>query len=149
MGLFFLCLRVTIPFTMDMKEQKTLFAERYMRRPNDALMIVANILGTTATDNPMLAITYANEWPNDSFVLSEIKRLKTIAPTLRDRVIQLEELVKECMLRGEEKAAVEYMKLIMQAEGHLKAKDDGGKSDDRLKELAAMILDDDKVDNNG
>lgn len=112
-----------------------------MRRPNDALMIVANILGTEATSNPLQAITFANSWPNDPFVLSEIKRLTEIKPSIRQRVIELEERAKECMARGEEKAAVEFYKLIMQAEGHLSRTPDTGKSDDRLKELAAMVVD--------
>ena len=45
------------------------------------------------------------------------------------------------MNRGEEKAAVEYYKLILQAEGYLTKSGEDGKSDDRLKELAAMVVD--------
>ena len=126
---------------MTVEEQKSLFAERYMRRPNDALMIVANILGTEASNNPLLAITYSNTWPNDPFVLSEIKRIKGQKPPVRDYIIELHENAKTCMNRGEEKAAVEYYKLILQAEGYLTKSGEDGKSDDRLKELAAMVVD--------
>lgn len=126
---------------MELQEQKTLFAERIMRRPNDALMIVANILGTSATSNPMLAITYANEWPNDPFVLSEIKRLKELKPSVRDYIIEMHEKARVAFERGEEKVYKDLMQLILQAEGYLTANGEDGKNDHRLDELAAMVVD--------
>lgn len=127
----------------EIQQAKTLFAERYLRRPNDALMIVANILGKRIDGKPLIAISCADAWPNDEFVQSEIKRLQELPPNKRTYIIQVHEWAKQCMERGEEKAAIDAMRLIFEAEGIIKAKgvSDNGKSDDKLKELAAMVVD--------
>lgn len=123
-------------------EQKLLFAERYLRnKRNDALMIVGNIMGRAVIDvDPMIVINNANTWVNDPVVIAEMKRIENLPPDDSALIFKLQTMIDECMQRGEEKAAMEGMKLLFTSRGLLKAsgKDDG-KNDDQLAKLAAMV----------
>jgi hypothetical protein len=123
-------------------EQKTLFAERLLRRPDDALMIVANILGKDVIEsNPMLPISLAQDWPNDPFVVAEMQRLKAILPSLEDIAREIHEKAKKAFEQGEQREYFSGMRLYAEVTGLIKKGVDGGKSDDRLQELADMVLD--------
>lgn len=132
---------------MTEQEQKTLFAERYLRRPDDALMIIANILGRDVIEqNPMLPISYSQSWPNDPFVLAEIKRLQSVLPSLEDIAREIHEKAKTAFSAGEMAEYFKGMRLYAEITGHIKkGASDNGKSDDRLEELAAMIVDSDNT----
>lgn len=131
---------------MFTNEQKTIFAERYLRRPTDALMIVASILGREkCSENPMIPISLAESLPNDEFVRKELERLRTVLPTIEDYVRELHENAKRFLDAGDNTEYVKAMRLIAEMRGMIKRNaNEEGKSDDRLKELANMV-----VGNNG
>lgn len=128
-------------------EQKTLFAERLLRRPDDALMIVANILGKDVCEqNPMKPISLAQDWPNDPFILQEMERLKSILPTKEYIAREIHEKAKNAFDRGEEKEYFAGMRLYAEIVGHIKKASETSKSDDKLQELAGMVLDPDNTE---
>lgn len=119
-----------------------LFAERYYRKPQDAVMIAANILGKEAQANPMLAINAANSWPNDPLVLEEIARLRDCPIPKRDLINDMLDKAEKAFNRGEEKVYADIMKTVLQAEGYLvTGKPDDGKGNGRIEELMEMVID--------
>lgn len=125
-------------------EQKLLFAERYLRnKRNDALMIVGNIMGRAVIDvDPMVVINNANSWVNDPIVIAEMKRIENLPPDDSALIFKLQTMIDECMNRGEEKAAMDGMKLLLTSRGLLKGSEkDDGKGGHDLKRLMEMVID--------
>lgn len=105
-------------------------------------MIVANILGKDVIENnPMLPISLAQDWPNDPFVVAEMQRLKAILPTLEDVAREIHEKAKRAFELGDTREYFAGMRLYAEVTGLIKKGADGGKSDDKLEELAAMLVD--------
>jgi hypothetical protein len=126
-------------------EQKLLFAARLRREPDSALMIAASILGRATIDaNPMLAINAADMWPHDPVVMAEIQRLNDAPVDKRIYITEMHSKANKAFERGDHKSYAAIMQLVLNAEGYLKGvstKDDGKTGEDKLAELAAMVLD--------
>ncbi len=72
-------------------EQKTVFAEKHLRCPEDSVMIVYGILGVELCEaEPMLPILLAQSLPNDEFVLAEKERIKKQPKTLEEFLFEQE-----------------------------------------------------------
>lgn len=113
-------------------------------RLNPQPLIAKEVLGKDCCiSNPLLALQVANEWPVDSEVLEELDRLDRLP-------VEKEVVVSELYRIGTNvyadhanrvKALAELGKLM----GWGAKKDDGIGSNDKLKELAAMILTEDEL----
>ena len=127
---------------MSEEDAKLQFAALLVERPKDALLIAKSIVGSEcAAARPMFVIEIAESWAIDPLVLGEMERLRLI-PVAKE-IIEKELLYlarNEYVGHGDRIKAYE---LVAKIGGHIVNKTqnkDEGKSDDRLKELAAMVM---------
>jgi hypothetical protein len=98
--------------------QKTVFAEKHLRRPSDVYMNLANIVGNDVfSSDPFYWMSLAESLPNDEFVLSEIERIKNTPKTKNERVIEWENLSNEARKIGDYDAVHKFQRLIAEADG--------------------------------
>lgn len=124
-------------------EQKTVFAEKYLRRPDDALMIIASIIGKKACDDdPFALMSLTMSLPNDDFVLSEIDRIKNTPKTKNERIIELENLSNEARKLGDYDAVHKFQRLISEIDGLIgkNSSNDSSNGNGHLEDLAKMVL---------
>ena len=137
---------------MEQEEYKLQFAQLLQKLPRDLRlnsqpMIAKEIVGKEdANKYPMFVMRIGEEWPYDSFVLAEVERLDK---TPVEKEIVLGELYHIGTNRFVEaadrvKAFAEYAKI---SGWTMQKKDVETGSDDKLRELASMILTDESLTN--
>ena len=139
---------------MEEEDYKLRFAALLHRVPkelrlNPQPMIAKQIVGNEDTlKYPLFVLKIANEWILDELVLKEVDRLDR---TPIEKEVILNELYRIGTNTFAEhadrvKAFAEYAKI---AGWTLQRKEEGLRSDDKLKELAAMVLNEDELPNLG
>jgi len=125
----------------QLREWKLSFAETYLAKPNDALMIVRRLL--PGDPNPFDIIRFAEQWPSDPLVKEEMNRLIAIPPDRNKITLEVLALARDSKQRMQDRIAAYKVAADMQSWNSsttsAKAKVMAG---DRLGELAAMISDD-------
>lgn len=124
-------------------EQKTVFAERHLRCPDDTVMIIYNILGMeTCALNPILPIVLAQSLPNDEFVLSEKERIKKQPKTLEDFLFEQEMAGAEMLRLRQYKDYNANRRLVAEIKGFIgkNSNDDSKSGEGHLQDLARMVV---------
>lgn len=124
------------------KIQKTQFAKMLLKRPNDALLIAAEIVGRDVTEKqPLLPVKMANAWPVDPFVLAELERLKNTPISKNEQLIELQNAAVQMLRNGEYEAYHKTQRLISEISGFIgKKEDDSARGQGKLHEFVEAIL---------
>lgn len=122
-------------------EQKSQFAEMYLRRPTDSMMIVSKLLPIDT--DPVLVLSLADELPNDPFVLAEIQRIKNTPMDKQDWIIEVKQKGIEAWNAGEYNAFFKSRQMIAEACGFIvkggpRAESNDGKG--QIEKLAQMVV---------
>jgi len=118
-------------------EQKTVFAEKHLRCPEDTVMIIYGILGVKACeDDPLLPIALAQSLPNDDFVLAEKDRIKKLPKTFEEFLFEQETAGAEMLRLRQYKDYNTNRRLVAEIRGFIKKNaEDESNNNGKIEEL--------------
>jgi hypothetical protein len=122
-------------------EQKRLFAKLLLKRPNDALMIAAEILGRDVTKaDPFMVMNMAHEYPNDAQVISFMEEIKNTPLSKVDLQFELQQAMLVMLKNGEYEPYHKTARLYADLSGFITKEEDKGKrGEGKLHELIDAI----------